>query len=132
MTLVRRVRRAIMPIVLGLVLAACGASARTKTLRVNLVALNTARDATLALSKAREAQIYDACNPPTCTKEAGHASVDAWRAQVDVAIKAIDLGYRAVHDAALLDDAKSVGDAAAAAARAIKLYEDLKTLKEAL
>ena len=126
----RHASRLAVLIVLVLGLAACGASARTKTLRVNLVALNAARDATLALSKEREKQIYDACNPPTCTKEEGHARVDAWRGKVDVAIKAIDLGYRAVHDAALLDDAKSAGDAAAAAARAIKLYEQLRELKE--
>jgi hypothetical protein len=106
--------------------AACGASSRTKALRVNLVALNTARDAVLALSKEREKQIYDSCNPPTCAKEEGHARVDTWRGKVDVAIKTIDVGYRAVHDAALLDDIKSASDAAAAAARALTLYKELK------
>ena len=110
--------------------AACGASSRTKALRVNLVALNTARDAVLALSKEREKQIYDTCNPPTCTKDEGHARVDAWRKKIDVAIKAIDVGYRTVHDAALLDDIKSVSAAAAAAAKALALYNELKDLKE--
>ena len=106
----------------------CGAGARTKALRVNLVALNTARDAVLALSKEREQQIYDSCNPPICTKDEGHARVDAWRGKVDVAIKAIDVGYRAVHDAALLNDAKSTTAAAAAAAQAFDLYRALKEL----
>src|SRR5680860_1570292 len=97
-------RRAVgLVVLLCLALCACGASSRTKALRVNLVALNTARDAVLALSKEREEQIYDSCNPPTCTKEEGHARVDAWRGKIDVAIKTIDVGYRAVHDAALLD-----------------------------
>lgn len=107
-------------------LVGCGASSRTKALRVNLVALNTARDTVLALSKEREKQIYDACNPPTCTKEEGHARVDAWREKVDAVIKAIDTGYRAVHDAALLDDSKSTLDASTAAAKALDLYKKLK------
>jgi hypothetical protein len=111
---------------LGLTLGACGASSRTKALRVNLVALNTARDAVLAISKEREKQLYDSCNPPICTKEEGHARVDAWQKKVDAVIKVIDLGYRAQHDAALLDDTKSAAAAAAAAAKALDLYQQLK------
>ena len=107
-------------------LGACGASSRTKTLRVNLVALNTARDAVLSISKEREQQIYDSCNPPSCTKDEGHARVDAWRGKVDVVVKSIDLGYRAVHDAALLADTKSASNASAAALRALALYNELK------
>jgi len=125
-----RAARLVMLVMLICVVVACGASSRTKALRVNLVALNTARDAVLALSKEREKQLYDSCNPPACTKEEGHTRVDAWRGKVDVAIKTIDIGYRAVHDAALLDDTKSVSGAAAAAARALALYEDLKALNE--
>jgi len=111
-------------------LCACGASTRTKTLRVNLVALNTARDTALSISKERETQLYASCNPPTCTKEEGHATVDAWQKKVDVVIKALDLAYRATHDAGLLGDAKSASDAGAAAARALTLYRQLKELKE--
>lgn len=125
----RRATRLVIVLLFCLV-AACGASSRTKALRVNLVALNTARDATLVLSKEREKQIYDACNPPSCTKEEGHARVDAWRVKVDIAIKALDVAYRAVHDAGLLDDAKSTSDAVAAAARALTLYNELKELKQ--
>jgi hypothetical protein len=108
---------------------ACGASSRTKALRVNLVALNTARDAVLAISKAREKQLYDGCNPPTCTKEEGHARVEAWQKKVDEAVAAIDLAYKAVHDAGLLGDAKSAADAAAAAKKALDTYEQLKKEK---
>ena len=112
---------------------ACGASAanlRVKALRVNLVALNTARDAVLAFSKEREHQLYAACNAPTCTKEEGHATVDAFQKKVDVVIQAIDLAYRAVHDAGLLGDAKSASAAGAVAARALALYEELMKEKE--
>lgn len=111
---------------LAALLGACGASSRAKVLRVNLVALNTARNAVLVISKEREKQIYDSCNPPACTQEEGHAQVDTWRGTVDVVIKAIDVGYRAVHDAALLDDTKSTTAAAAAAAKALDLYKQLK------
>ena len=122
----RRAARLVVVAVLLCFVAACGASSRITALRGNLVALNTARDAVLVLSKKREKQIYDSCNPPSCTKEEGHARVDAWQVKVDVAIKAIDVGYRAVHDAALLDDTKSVTAAAAAAANALDLYKQLK------
>ena len=128
-------RRAFVPkiavvVLLALACGACGASARTKVLRVNLVALNTARDAVLTISKEREKQIYDSCNPPICTKEEGHAQVDAWRGKVDGAIKALDVGYRAVHDAALLGDTKSTSDAAAAAIKALSIYKEFKEFKE--
>ena len=122
----QRAARLVMLLVTLCLVAACGANSRAKVLRVNLVALNTARDAVLTISKEREKQIYDSCNPPSCAKEEGHARVDTWRGTVDVVIKAIDVGYRAVHDAALLDDTKSTAAAAAAAATALDLYKQLK------
>lgn len=115
-----------------LCLPACGASARVKTLRVSLVALNTASDATLVISKEREKQLYDTClaemalTPPKCSKEEGHARVEAWQKTVDAVIKAIDVGYRSVHDAALLDDSKSAIGAATAAKKALDLYNQFK------
>lgn len=125
----RRAPQLIFILLICVFAAACGASMRTKTLRINLVALNTARDEVLAISKEREKQIYDSCNPPTCTKEEGHARVEAWQTKVDTAIKAIDAGYQAVHDAALLDDAKSALTASSAAKNALDLYEKLKESK---
>lgn|SRR5574341_422497 len=128
----RAVPLVVMLVVVLLGLAACGASSRTKALRGSLVALNTARDSVLALSKEREKQLYDAClieaqrSPPTCTKEAGHARVLVWQKEVDVAIEAIDIGYRAIHDAALLDDAKSAALAAVAAKKALDIYRQLE------
>ena len=121
----RHVVRLVLLLCLALTLEACGASSRTKALRVNLVALNTARDTVLAISKEREKQLYASCNPPTCTKEEGYARVEVWQKKVDVAIKALDLAYRATHDAGLLGDAKSASAAAAAVARALALYQEL-------
>jgi hypothetical protein len=109
---------------LGLV--GCGASARTTALRTSLVSLNVARDTARAASKEREKQIVDACNPPTCTKEEGHARLDAWRELVDKAYMAIDDGYDAILAALVLDDAKSASDAGAAVAKALSLVKDMK------
>ena len=117
-------------VVLLCLMGACGASWRVKALRVNLVAINTARDTVLAVSKEREKQLYDSCNPPTCTKEEGYARVDVWQKKVDVVIKALDIAYLATHDAGLLGDAKSASDAGAAVARALALYEELTKEKK--
>jgi len=124
--MIRRHASPLLIIFLVIGLVACGASTRVKTLRVSLVALNAARDSVLALSKEREKQIYASCNPPACTQEQGHARVDAWQKKVDEAVKLIDTGYKAVHDAALLDDQKSTIGAATAAQKALDLYEKLK------
>ena len=106
-------------------LVACGASAREKTLKTSLRSLNVARDTVLAVSDKREGQIYDACNPPTCTKEEGHKQVDEWRAKVDVVVKAIDAGYRAIFAASLLEDAESLSEATAAVVIALALVKEL-------
>jgi hypothetical protein len=113
-------------LLLALVTAACGASARTKALRTSLVALNVARDTMRATSKAREEQIVDGCGPPSCTKEEGHARLDAWRASVNAIAAAIDDGYDAIWTAALLDDLKSAHDAGAAVTKAVGLVQSMK------
>lgn len=105
--------------------AGCGASARTTALRTSLVSLNVARDTVRAASKAREKQIVDACSPPTCTKDQGHAELDAWRATVDKVTVALDDGYDAIRDAAILDDAKSTSAMIAVVANAIALVKSL-------
>lgn len=98
----------------------CGASARTKALQTGHVALNAARDMTLEVSRTREKQIVDACNPPTCTLEEGHRQLMAWRMRVDVVVIRMGAAYRLLAAAALAKDAKS----ADAALLAIKLAVD--------
>jgi len=114
-------RNAVTFVLLLLFVGACGASARVKVLRVNLVALNAARDTTLVVSKEREAQIV----AKATSKEEGRAQLDAWRAKVDVVVAALTVGYQAIHDAALLNDAKSASEAGAAAAKALALFKEL-------
>ena len=115
-------QRAARLVLLCLLVAACGTSSRTKALRVNLVAVNVARDTMLTVSKEREAQIVEKAT----SKEEGRAQIDAWRAKVDVVAKVIDDAYRAIHDAALLNNIKSEGEALAAVAKALALIKELK------
>lgn len=117
-------RRAVgLLVLLGLALCVgCGASLRTKALRVNLVALNAARDTMLAVSKEREAQIVEHAT----TKEEGRAHLDAWRLTVDKAAAALEVGYRAIYGAAILNDLPSSSEAAAATAKALALLKELK------
>lgn len=121
------VPRVVPVLLIALLLGACGANARTRTLRVSLVSLNVARDTMLTVSKERETQIVE----HAATKEEGRTQLDAWRASVDKVVVAIDDGYRAIYGAAILDDAKSVSDAVAAVAKVLALVKDLKNpLKE--
>ena len=120
--MVRRSRSIASILLLLIFFAACGASARTKTLRVSLVSLNAARDTLLALSKERETQIVD----HAATKEEGREQLDTWRASVDKVVAAIDLGYHAIYAAAILDDAKSLEAAVTATAQALEQLKDLK------
>jgi hypothetical protein len=123
--LARPATRLVMLLCLVGLIAACGASARTQALRTSLVALNAARDTLLTVSKDREAQIV----AKATSKEEGRTQLDAWRADVDKVAAAIEVGYRAIHDAALLSDAKSAREAAIAAQKALSLIKDLKDLK---
>jgi hypothetical protein len=115
-------RRVVVPILLILViLAACGANARTTALRANLVALNAARDTLLVVSKEREAQIVEKAT----SKEEGRAQLDAWRVNVDKVAAAIEAGYRAIYAAAILNDVKSASEAGAAVVRALALAKEI-------
>ena len=119
------IRRFIVPLVLAF-LVACGASARTKALQGSLFALNAARDTVLEVSKKREAQIVDACNPPDCTLEKGHAELEAWRDKVDVVVDALAKGYRLIAAAALVSDSQSATEALAAVAKAVEQSKGLQ------
>lgn len=109
--------------ILGMLLAfaACGASSRTKALRVSLVSVTTTRDTVVKVSHERATQIIDAAT----SKEDGRAKLDAWREQVDAALKALDVAQDAIFTAALLNDAKSASEAGAAVVRALALAKEV-------
>jgi hypothetical protein len=122
-------QRAFVPVLLIALLASgCGASATTTALRAGLVSLNGARDTMRSISAAREKQIVDSCNPPSCTDAQGHAQLDAWRVTVDKLKTALDAGYQAIYGATILADAKSASDALAAIQSALALFKDFQTL----
>ncbi len=112
----------IVPVLLVALLVACGASTRTKALRLNLAALNGTRDTVRAASKEREVQIIE----HAASKEEGRAQLDAWRATIDKVTAAIDDGYDAIWAASIFDDVKSVSDAGAAVAKALELVKTIK------
>jgi hypothetical protein len=126
----QRLRRLTAPslLLIALLIAACGASARTLALRTSLVSLNVARDTLLSISKTREDQIV----AQSATKDEGKARFAAWRPVIDKIAAAIDDGYRLIYGAALLDDAKSASDAATAVAKVLELIKELKALKDPL
>lgn len=104
----------------------CGASTRTNGLRAGLFALNAARDTVLEVSKKREEQIVDACNPPECTLDKGRAELAAWRDKVNLVVEAIAKGYRLTAAAALASDSQSATEALAAVAKAIEQSKGIK------
>lgn len=110
-------------VVVGLLaLSACGASQRSRALRVGLTSLNVARDTMLAVSKERERQIVE----HAATKEQGRTELDAWRTKVDKVALALEVGYRAIYAASILNDAKSASDAVTAVAIAVAAITALK------
>lgn len=113
--------------VLLVALLACGASARTKALRVGLVSLNAARDSTLAVSKAREELIVEGCltATPPCTKAEVTAKVAEWRVHVDAVFDALDVAYHAVHDAWILNDSPSASAASTKVGKALAQAKEL-------
>jgi hypothetical protein len=113
--------------VLLVLLVACGAGARTKTLQATLIAANVARDTFREIGRTREDQIIEACTvPPECTKEQAHAKVDAFRLSVAPIVDAISTAYQMIGTAFSLDDSKSVAEATAAVGRATKLMKETR------
>lgn len=105
--------------------SACG-GARTKALQATHVSLNVARDTVLEVSRTRERQIVDDCDPPSCSYEEGRKRLDEWRARVDVVVDKIAAGYRLLAAAALADDARSFSDAIQAGKLAVDAARGLK------
>lgn len=101
-------------------LPGCGPGARTKALQASLVALNAADDTKFAVYKERAAQIIEHAT----SKEEGRAQLEAWRATVDEITAAIDVGYRAIYTAAIINDEASAKKAAEAVAKALALVKE--------
>jgi hypothetical protein len=120
------IRRPVTVLLFLFVLVACGASARTKALQATHVTLNVARDTLLEVSRTREGQLVDACNPPECTLEQGKKQLGDWRAKVDQVAKKLEAAYRLLAAAALASDAGSSSEAIKAAKLAAEAVGGLR------
>jgi len=94
-----RLESMLVVVLLGAV-TACGASVRARTIRTTFDATNIAADHLVSYSAEHEAAIiHDAISVLD-----GEANLAAFRARVDVAVKALATTYHAIAEAALLGD----------------------------
>lgn len=108
-------------LLLVVLLAACGASARTKALQTQLLAVNVARDTLVAVSEKRQAQLVESA----VSVDDGKAKLAAFRKAREPVVEAFEKAYRAIAAAALIDDASSVTEIAAAVMNAVTLVKEL-------
>jgi len=95
-------------LVLAFILAACGASARQKTIRITYESVNVAADSLEQFTKIHgEALIRDA-KARGATKEQADAELAAFLAKVDHAALTKNAAYRMVAAAAALNDDRSL------------------------
>lgn len=105
-----------------IVLAACGATARERTLRTTLVAVNAARDGFVTYDATRQQSIVDGAD----TLEAGRAELVAYRKRREPIVEAFATSYRALAIAAVLHaDPASLANVLDAARRLLELLEAL-------
>ena len=108
------------PVLLLLVLLACGASARDTALRVILTGLNATRAAVVAYdAKAQTASVASATSV-----EAGKLELDAWRAKRAPVVAAIEAAYHLLAAAAVLGT--SLVDVVAAVTEAKRAWDALR------
>ncbi len=95
-------------LVLAFVLAACGASARHKTIRLTYEAVTIADDQLQQFKLIHGKAIVDEAKAAGKTKEQAGVELDTFIAKTDKAWLTIVAAYRMVAAAATLDDDKSL------------------------
>lgn len=110
-------------LVLVLAFAACGASHREQTIKATLAAVNEARDSFVSLDNAAQQTIV-AIAP---SYERGLAALLVYRKRREVVVDAFAAAYRAIAQAATVDDASAIPTMLAAARY---VAGALNTLKE--
>lgn len=91
-------------LLLLVVLVACGASQRTKTIRATFDATTIAADSLVAFSRAREQAIFDTAT----SKEAVETGIKEFRGKVDHVERTVAAVYRMTAAAALANDDQSL------------------------
>lgn len=115
--------RARASVLLLVLLVACGASARERTIRTALVTVNEARDAFVIID--RDVQL--AIVAKASSKDEGVATLAIYRKQREGLITAFEEAYRSIAIAAALDDGtRSLAAAVEAVAKIQTLVDRLK------
>lgn len=99
-------------------LAACGPSAKQKTIATTLAATNAARDAFLLYDDTRQASIVDNAT----SLEEGKERLAAWREDRDEVVAAFETVYRAIAIAATDASDMNVAEMVALAASLREVY----------
>lgn len=109
-------------VVLVVVLAACGASQRERTIKATLATVNQASDAFASFDHATQTGIVAAAP----TYERGAAALAAYRKKRELVVDAFALVYRAIATAAMVDDDPSLVNMLTAARQIAAAFHSLK------
>jgi hypothetical protein len=112
-------------IALALVLSACGAGARQKTIATTLATLNAASDTFVAYDKDHRSHIVADAK----SHEQGQAALNEWDGTVQTVTVGLEAAYKAVAVAATLNDDQSLASMLAAALIVKSELETLGVLK---
>lgn len=113
-------------LLLVVLVMACGASQREKTLQATLTATNAARDGFVAWDDAYQMGVVDKVTT-SAEADAAEAKLDAYVKRRGPVIVAFEIVYRAIAIAAILnDDPKSLTNVALAAQQLRKAIEAIK------
>lgn len=93
--------RALVPLLILLALvSACGASGRQKTLRATLIGLNATRDAFVVWDAGHQSALVD----KAASKDEAEAALITYRTKREPLVRRLELGYRALATAAVLEN----------------------------
>lgn len=116
-------------IVLALLVAACGPSARQRALSTTLAALDGAREGFVSFDEITQDKILASIDPQTTSLEAAQKKIADYRAKREPVVKAFMIAYSALTTAAINLKDMSFADAID---RAADLYMAIKEFKESL
>lgn len=103
-------------------LAACGASARERTINTTLAAVNEARTAFVVFDRGAQAAIV----ATSTSFEQGDTALRAYRAKREIVVDSFSFAYKAIATAATLKDARSLSDMITAVAGVLDAVRDFR------
>lgn len=100
----------------------CGASARERTIKTTLAAVNETRVAFVVFDRGAQSAIVATAQ----SFEQGAAALQAYRAKRELVVDAFSFAYRAIATAATLNDERSLTEMISAAAGIVGAVRDFK------